>query len=201
MDSYTIGRENFGMEKEFIIEVVQNCPNPACRYYKTQLDLSQHTKQSNYMNASNSGEKVLPNNLIIINSSKIHKIDFYDIGVSIPVGRESPSISMTQMINQQLSAHGLAPSNTQSQQHSTPVDLTGPHQVPEVQNAMPIHVPQTPKTVSARQAQHNKLADFLKANLENLDNKDLLAAHDTTWPEVSDNRKGHLDGKPFHNLQ
>jgi len=55
MDSYTIGRENFGMEKEFIIEVVQNCPNPACRYYKTQLDLSQHTKQSNYLNSSNSG--------------------------------------------------------------------------------------------------------------------------------------------------
>lgn len=54
MDSYTIGRENFGMEKEFIIEVVQNCPNPACRYYKTQLDLSQHAKQSNYMNSSNS---------------------------------------------------------------------------------------------------------------------------------------------------
>lgn len=43
MDSYTIGRENFGMEKEFIIEVVQNCPNPACRYYKTQLELS-HNK-------------------------------------------------------------------------------------------------------------------------------------------------------------
>lgn len=36
MESYTIGRENFGMEKEFIIEVVQSCPNPACRYYKTQ---------------------------------------------------------------------------------------------------------------------------------------------------------------------
>lgn len=40
MDSYTIGRECFGMEKEFIVEVVQNCPNPACRYYKTQLELS-----------------------------------------------------------------------------------------------------------------------------------------------------------------
>lgn len=57
MDSYTIGRENFGMEKEFIIEVVQNCPNPACRFYKTHLsDLSQHAKQSNYMNSSNSGK-------------------------------------------------------------------------------------------------------------------------------------------------
>ena len=38
-----MGRENFGMEKEFVIEVVNNCPNPACRYYKTQLDLS-HNK-------------------------------------------------------------------------------------------------------------------------------------------------------------
>lgn len=37
IESYTIGRENFGMEKEFIIEVVQSCPNPACRYYKTHL--------------------------------------------------------------------------------------------------------------------------------------------------------------------
>ncbi|KAL1129416.1 hypothetical protein AAG570_013943 [Ranatra chinensis] len=43
MDSYTIGRENYGMEKEFIMEVVNNCPNPACRYYKTQLDLT-HNK-------------------------------------------------------------------------------------------------------------------------------------------------------------
>lgn len=103
---------------------------------------------------------------------------------------------MSQMINQQLSAHGLAPSNAPSQlPHSAPVDLTGPSPqlAPEIPN--PIHVPQAPKTVSARQAQHNKLADFLKANLENLDNKDLLAAHDTTWPEATDNRKGHLDGK------
>lgn len=37
MESYTIGRENFGMEKEFIVEVVQSCPSPACRYYKNHL--------------------------------------------------------------------------------------------------------------------------------------------------------------------
>ncbi|XP_037938507.1 uncharacterized protein LOC119671794 isoform X2 [Teleopsis dalmanni] len=40
IESYTIGRENFGMEKEFIIEVVQSCPSPACRYYKNHLGLS-----------------------------------------------------------------------------------------------------------------------------------------------------------------
>lgn len=66
MDSYTIGRENFGMEKEFIIEVVQNCPNPACRYYKTQLDLSQHSKQSNYMNSSNASKIIFTYNLLIV---------------------------------------------------------------------------------------------------------------------------------------
>lgn len=33
MESYTIGRENFGMEKEFIIDIVKSCPN--CRYYKS----------------------------------------------------------------------------------------------------------------------------------------------------------------------
>lgn len=45
MESYTIGRDSFGMEKEFIIEVVQNCPNPACRYYKNQMELTQKTLQ------------------------------------------------------------------------------------------------------------------------------------------------------------
>lgn len=38
IDSYTIGRDNFGMEKEFIMEVVNSCPNPACRYYKSHLN-------------------------------------------------------------------------------------------------------------------------------------------------------------------
>lgn len=47
VESYTIGRENFGMEKEFIIEVVQSCPNPACRYYKTHMGSS-----ANFMDAA-----------------------------------------------------------------------------------------------------------------------------------------------------
>lgn len=42
VESYTIGRENFGMEKEFIVEVVQSCPNPACRYFKTHLPTGQN---------------------------------------------------------------------------------------------------------------------------------------------------------------
>ncbi|XP_072947116.1 uncharacterized protein [Epargyreus clarus] len=45
VESYTIGRDQFGMEKEFIVEVVQNCPNPACRYYKNQLEMTQKSIQ------------------------------------------------------------------------------------------------------------------------------------------------------------
>lgn len=59
MESYTIGRENFGMEKEFIIEVVQNCPNPACRYYKNQMELTQKTLQHLTPGYLNDGQ---PNN-------------------------------------------------------------------------------------------------------------------------------------------
>jgi len=40
IESYTIGRDQFGMEKEFIIEVVQSCPSPACRYYKNHMGIS-----------------------------------------------------------------------------------------------------------------------------------------------------------------
>lgn len=40
LESYTIGRENFGMEKDFIVEVVQSCPSPACRYYKNHMSIT-----------------------------------------------------------------------------------------------------------------------------------------------------------------
>ncbi|XP_055597906.1 uncharacterized protein LOC129747633 [Uranotaenia lowii] len=46
MDSYTIGRENLGMEKEFIVEVVQSCPSPACRYYKGQIGVGPFIDQT-----------------------------------------------------------------------------------------------------------------------------------------------------------
>lgn len=39
MESYTIGRDSFGMEKEFILEVVQSCPNAPCRYYKNHMSM------------------------------------------------------------------------------------------------------------------------------------------------------------------
>lgn len=40
MECFAVGKESFGMEQEFITELVQNCPNPACRYYKTAVEVS-----------------------------------------------------------------------------------------------------------------------------------------------------------------
>ncbi|KFB40110.1 hypothetical protein ZHAS_00007643 [Anopheles sinensis] len=50
MDSYTIGRDSFGMEKEFIVEVVQSCPSPACRYYKGQIGVGPYIDQATFAN-------------------------------------------------------------------------------------------------------------------------------------------------------
>uniref|UniRef100_A0A182T6A1 DUF3736 domain-containing protein n=1 Tax=Anopheles maculatus TaxID=74869 RepID=A0A182T6A1_9DIPT len=57
MDSYTIGRDSFGMEKEFIVEVVQSCPSPACRYYKGQLGVAPFMDQPSF-GASGAGSGV-----------------------------------------------------------------------------------------------------------------------------------------------
>lgn len=54
MESYTIGRENFGMEKDFIVEVVQSCPSPACRYYKGHMGVG------SFMDQSFSGSQINP---------------------------------------------------------------------------------------------------------------------------------------------
>lgn len=35
-DSYSCGKDNFGFDRDFIIEVVNSCPSSSCRYYKGQ---------------------------------------------------------------------------------------------------------------------------------------------------------------------
>lgn len=71
VESYTIGRENFGMEKEFIAEIVQNCPNAACKFYKAQLDMSHSHNKPTYI-----PEVQSPSKFVIIayffESGKVH---------------------------------------------------------------------------------------------------------------------------------
>lgn len=89
MESYTIGREYFGMEKEFIIEVVQNCPNPACRYYKNQLELTQKISQlgSTYMQDNDATASLL-------RSSFPHGSDFQTVNMVISIYRDMSSLLM-----------------------------------------------------------------------------------------------------------
>jgi hypothetical protein len=41
-ESYSCGKENFGFDRDFIIEVVNSCPSTTCRYFKGQSSPFQH---------------------------------------------------------------------------------------------------------------------------------------------------------------
>lgn len=59
------------MEKEFIAEIVQNCPNAACKFYKAQLDMSHSHNKPTYI-----PEVQSPSKFVIIayffESGKVH---------------------------------------------------------------------------------------------------------------------------------
>ncbi|XKL63226.1 hypothetical protein PGB90_005590 [Kerria lacca] len=173
IESYTIGRDNFGMEKEFIMEVVQNCPSAACRYYKAQLDLTQSHNKPTYIPEVQ--PPVPPSTLVA--ASVVHT-------------SSSPTVSVDTVVN------NMAPPSQPFLSNSTPtrspsrppsVDLTpvfesvnsnnktshSSSNSPSPINSAPLPPPSPklpPKPLTPRQQQQNKLADFLKANLENLDN-------------------------------
>lgn len=85
------------MEKEFIMEVVQNCPNPACRFYKAQLDLSQSHGKPTYIPELQAPGKFLSDNdlyvVLIPNIDASHRkgrswtwnkfIELYDVRLII----------------------------------------------------------------------------------------------------------------------
>lgn len=105
-ESYSIGRENFGMEKEFIVEVVQSCPHPACRYYKTHLGSS-----SGYMDAAFSAQsnvdflQHLPSQALLQQSAQ----------QSSTVNTPGSIIDLTQLQQTQQSQHSSASAQLQQQ--------------------------------------------------------------------------------------
>lgn len=207
MDSYTIGRENFGMEKEFIIEVVQNCPNPACRYYKNQMELTQktiqHLTQPTYIGESQS------------NNSEIRNANFNNdfpmpipppnlnshMGIGGPVDltgqnnidskqsqailERSKSVTPTQ---QQITAALIQQQNrviAQQNLEKLNANLEKQRQQMQFQQQLDMAKGQQ-KTHFDLPVMEHKLSDFLRANLESLDglsssNKDLLALHNGAW--------------------
>jgi len=214
MDSYTIGRDQFGMEKEFIIEVVQNCPNPACRFYKNQMELTQKTFQHltnpNMMeqNMMNDFPIPIPPNL----NSHLSGINAVDLtGQSKGEMLERPkSVAPTQ---QQITAALIQQQNrvlAQNMEKQRQIQIQQQQQVQQQQQQQQQQQTQVQQQVQQQQ-QHqqqqqsqkhfepqleHKLTDFLRANLDSLEglsssNKDLLALHNGAW---NNDEKRNNDG-------
>ncbi|XP_015588716.1 uncharacterized protein LOC107264698 isoform X1 [Cephus cinctus] len=185
MESYTIGRECFGMEKEFIIEVVQNCPNPACRYYKNQLELTQKMGhmaptyiQDNETTAS------------LLRSSFPHSTDFQAAlsGAAQNTHMGGTTVDLTEMRG--------AGNQVNLQRPPSRPSLNIPHR-PGPQDKKPNVKQHYESLIPTVQISDHKLTDFLRTNLDNLDglsglglgnlqglgnaNKDLLALHNGAW--------------------
>lgn len=190
IDSYTIGRDNFGMEKEFIMEVVQNCPNPACRFYKAQMDLTQSHNKPTYIpevqppvpastSVPISGSHTSP---VSTSASDTLTTNMAPPSQPPPVVNSTPTISPSRPPSVDLTpVFESAVSSKMSQSSSESPTPTSSTPIPPPSPKPP------PKPLTPRQQQQNKLADFLKANLENLDsissanNKD--AASDGSWSD------------------
>ncbi|KAJ8978232.1 hypothetical protein NQ317_016383 [Molorchus minor] len=185
MDSYTIGRENFGMEKEFIIEVVQNCPNPACRYYKNQMELTQKTLQHlapSYLGEAPSNNSDLRSRLGGVDLAGQNNLE---VKQNPPLLDRPKSVAPTQ---QQITAALIQQQNRVIAQQNIDklnANLEKQRQQMQLQQQMDLAKGQQKQHFDLPLMDH-KLTDFLRTNLENLDgisaaNKDLLALHNGAW--------------------
>ncbi|CAH1156179.1 unnamed protein product [Phaedon cochleariae] len=183
MDSYTIGRENFGMEKDFVIEVVQNCPNPACRYYKNQMELTQKSLQHlapTYLGEPSSAD--LRNRLTAADLASSNNLDvkpnppILDRPKSVAPTQQQITAALIQQQNRVIAQQNIDKLNAnlekqrQQMQLQQQLDMTKSQQKPHLDLPLMDH----------------KLTDFLRANLESLEglsasNKDLLALHNGAW--------------------
>lgn len=189
MDSYTIGREQFGMEKEFIVEVVQNCPNPACRYYKNQLEMS-HRSMSHLNTPTYLPEPPAKKGKASTSSSSYSSSDYshqtshhaVDLTPSLPPTEKpiKPSTS---------SSSGSHASSSRAQLMSAVQQMVAA---------------ETKAAAMSKASKHHsdvsdhKMADFLRGSLENLEglgisssNKDLLALHNGAWGTHENESKRH----------
>lgn len=49
-ESYSCGKDNFGFDRDFIIEVVNSCPSSSCRYFKGQTVPHEYAQQTSHQN-------------------------------------------------------------------------------------------------------------------------------------------------------
>ncbi|XP_012152092.1 uncharacterized protein LOC100878018 isoform X2 [Megachile rotundata] len=195
MESYTIGRECFGMEKEFIIEVVQNCPNSACIYYKNQLELS---KKMGHMTPTYIQDNETTASLL--RSRFPHNTDF-----QATLSNANPNTHMGGASATDLAEMRSAGNQMNLQRPPSRPSLNIPHRSVSQEKKVTSGKQHYESLVSTISISDHKLTDFLRTNLDNLDNlsglglgnlqglgnanKDLLALHNGAWP--LENEKGN----------
>lgn len=203
MDSYTIGREQFGMEKEFIIEVVQNCPNPACRFYKNQMELTQKTFQhlanpnfipesqannSDIRNSNFNAEFPIPippniNSHMGLNAVDLTGQNNLEGKSSQPMLDRPKSVAPSQ---QQITAALIQQQNRViAQQNIEKLNANLEKQRQQLQLQQQLDMAKGQQKHFEMPLEH-KITDFLRANLDSLEglsssNKDLLALHNGAW--------------------
>lgn len=186
MESYTIGRENFGMEKEFIIEVVENCPNPACRYYKNQMELTQKTIQHltapTYLGNSQSNNSEMRSN----NFNPEFPIPIPPPSISSHLGLSAMDLTGQNALDTKTSIDSSSKSVSSNQQQITAAIIQQQNRAIAQQNLDKLNANlekqrhqlqfQQQIDMAKNQKQHfdvpvmdTKLSDFLRANLDSFE--------------------------------
>ncbi|XP_045767077.1 uncharacterized protein LOC123868564 isoform X2 [Maniola jurtina] len=155
VESYTIGRDQFGMEKEFIVEVVQNCPNPACRYYKNQLEMTQKSIQQHLSQQPT----YIPGSGALPDSAAVERLLR---GAALPQDYQLP-----------LAPHLAALTNLAGEKSERRAEklsqqmLLGARAHPPADKYA--HAPRHEAKPKHHYTDEHKLTDFLRANLESLE--------------------------------
>ncbi|XP_043491057.1 uncharacterized protein LOC122516909 isoform X1 [Polistes fuscatus] len=192
MESYTIGREYFGMEKEFIIEIVQNCPNPACRY-KNQFEM----QKMGHMAPTYIQENEATTSLL--RTGFPHNTDFQP---ALSGGNPNTHLPMGSGADMSEMRGGGNQMNIQRPPSRPSLNI--PHRPVSQEKKVPTNKQHYESLIPNIPISDHKLTEFLRTNLDNLDNlsgfglgnlqslsnanKDLLALHNGAWP--LENEKG-----------
>jgi hypothetical protein len=178
------------MEKEFIIEVVQNCPNPACRYYKNQMELTQKTLQHlttpSYLGEPQSNSPDIRNRLGAVDLTGQNNLDskinqqLLDRPKSVAPTQQQITAALIQQQNRVIAQQNIDKLNANLEKQRQQMQLQQQMDMAKGQQKSHFDLP----------LMDHKLTDFLRANLENLEglsaaNKDLLALHNGAWTSAS----------------
>ncbi|XP_026480859.1 uncharacterized protein LOC113387707 isoform X2 [Ctenocephalides felis] len=209
MDSYTIGRENLGMEKDFIVEVVQSCPSPACRYYKGHLNAPMGSTSNTFMTPE---PPHTPQNFTSdqFNMSHLGALSAVDLTgpMESPKGSHNASQTPNKGPAQQITAAIIQQQNRAiAQQNLEKFGALSSLEKQRVLQQLDKKQYEPPSTsITSQISQNNipspmehKVSDFLsRTSTSSLDldtlcsNKDLLALHNGAWGGSSEALGGAL---------